>query len=55
MKTGLPNLLGAAIRDYFTDHLPRFGEPVRTPSTATATALFCCYGFFPDSGSPGST
>src|SRR5713226_6146671 len=23
MKTGLPNLLGAAIRDYFTDHLPR--------------------------------
>jgi integrase/recombinase XerD len=23
MKTQLPNLLGAAIRDYFTDHLPR--------------------------------
>ena len=23
MKTGHPNLLGAAIRDYFTDHLPR--------------------------------
>jgi integrase/recombinase XerD len=23
MKTGLPNLLGAATRDYFTDHLPR--------------------------------
>jgi site-specific recombinase XerD len=23
MKTSLPNLLGAAIRDYFTDHLPR--------------------------------
>jgi site-specific recombinase XerD len=23
MKTGLPNLLGAVIRDYFTDHLPR--------------------------------
>jgi integrase/recombinase XerD len=23
MKTGLPSLLGAAIRDYFTDHLPR--------------------------------
>ena len=23
MKTGLPNLLGAAVRDYFTDHLPR--------------------------------
>src|SRR3984893_18237224 len=23
MKTGPPNLLGAAIRDYFTDHLPR--------------------------------
>jgi site-specific recombinase XerD len=23
MKTGLPNLLGAIIRDYFTDHLPR--------------------------------
>ncbi len=23
MKTCLPNLLGAAIRDYFTDHLPR--------------------------------
>ena len=23
MKTGLPNLLGAAIRDYFTDHLPQ--------------------------------
>ena len=23
MKTGLPNLLGAAIRDYSTDHLPR--------------------------------
>ena len=23
MKTELPNLLGAAIRDYFTDHLPR--------------------------------
>ena len=23
MKTGLPNLLGAAIRDYLTDHLPR--------------------------------
>src|SRR5207248_5145420 len=22
MKTGLPNLLGAVIRDYFTDHLP---------------------------------
>jgi site-specific recombinase XerC len=23
MKTELPNLLGAIIRDYFTDHLPR--------------------------------
>src|SRR6266545_3991821 len=23
MKTELPNLLGAVIRDYFTDHLPR--------------------------------
>src|SRR5713226_7385889 len=23
MKTDLPNLLGAIIRDYFTDHLPR--------------------------------
>ena len=23
MKTGLPNLLGTLIRDYFTDHLPR--------------------------------
>jgi len=23
MKTGLPNLLGAIIREYFTDHLPR--------------------------------
>jgi len=23
MKNGLPNLLGAVIRDYFTDHLPR--------------------------------
>ena len=23
MKTGLPNVLGAAIRDYFTDYLPR--------------------------------
>src|SRR5436305_10566845 len=23
MKPGVPNLLGAAIRDYFTDHLPR--------------------------------
>jgi len=23
MKTGLPNLLGAVIRDYFTDYLPR--------------------------------
>ena len=23
MKTAVPNLLGAAIRDYFTDHLPR--------------------------------
>jgi len=23
MKTALPNLLGAVIRDYFTDHLPR--------------------------------
>src|SRR5690242_16790978 len=23
MKTAIPNLLGAAIRDYFTDHLPR--------------------------------
>ena len=23
MKSQLPNLLGAAIRDYFTDHLPR--------------------------------
>jgi integrase/recombinase XerD len=23
MKTGLPNLLGSAIHDYFTDHLPR--------------------------------
>jgi integrase/recombinase XerD len=23
MKNGLPNLLGAAVRDYFTDHLPR--------------------------------
>jgi integrase/recombinase XerD len=23
MKTGVPNLLGAAIRDYFMDHLPR--------------------------------
>ena len=23
MKAGLPNLLGAIIRDYFTDHLPR--------------------------------
>jgi site-specific recombinase XerD len=23
MKTGFPNLLGAAVRDYFTDHLPR--------------------------------
>jgi site-specific recombinase XerD len=23
MKAGIPNLLGAAIRDYFTDHLPR--------------------------------
>jgi integrase/recombinase XerD len=23
MKTGFPNLLGAAIHDYFMDHLPR--------------------------------
>jgi len=23
MKTELPNLLGAVIRDYFMDHLPR--------------------------------
>ena len=31
MKTGLPNLLGAAIRDYFTDHLPRLrGTSPRT-------------------------
>ncbi len=27
---------------------PPSGNQVRTPSTATATALCCCYGFFPD-------
>ena len=33
MKTGLPNLLGAVIRDYFTDHLPRLpgNEPTHHP------------------------
>ncbi|HEX4231292.1 MAG TPA: hypothetical protein VHZ07_21660 [Bryobacteraceae bacterium] len=36
MKAALPNLLGAAIRDYFSDHLPRLrgthlpGRQVRT-------------------------
>jgi hypothetical protein len=27
---------------------PAFEEPAHIPSTATATAWFCSYGFFPD-------
>ena len=45
MKKKLPNLLGAIVRDYFTDHLPVFAEPVHTPSKVTATVLCCFCGF----------
>ena len=47
-ETASSNLLGAVIRDYFTDHLPGCGERARTRSIATATAWFCCYGFSPE-------
>jgi len=45
MRKQLPNLLGAVVRDYFTDHLRVFVEPARTLCMVTAIALYSFYGF----------
>ena len=58
MKTGLPNLLGAVIRDYFTDHLPRLRGTSPHTIHSYRDSMVLLLRFLPDNGTsrlPGST